>query len=78
MKNIILLIMDTYRFDNLYDRAKRPVRTPNLDKFADGKAVEMLNFYTGSFPTIPHRTDVITSRIGWPHYGWQALANSRE
>lgn len=76
MKNIILLITDTYRFDNLYDRAKRPVRTPNLDKFADEKAVEMLNFYTGSFPTIPHRTDVTTGRIGWPHYGWQELAKS--
>lgn len=78
MKNIILIISDTYRFDNLYDRAKRPVRTPNLDKFADEKAVEMLNFYTASFPTIPHRTDVISGRLGWPHYGWQNLADSSQ
>lgn len=78
MKNIILLITDTYRFDNLYDRAKRPVRTPNLDKFANETAVEMLNFYTGSFPTIPHRTDVTTGRLGWPHYGWQALRESSQ
>ncbi|NOY75068.1 MAG: sulfatase-like hydrolase/transferase [Kiritimatiellaeota bacterium] len=74
--NIILIITDTFRFDNLFDRAKRPVRTPCLDAFAENNAVEMLNFYTGSFPTIPHRTDVITGRLGWPRYGWQALADS--
>ena len=73
MKNIILIITDTYRFDNLYNRAKMPVRTPNLDRFADTRAIEMLNFYTGSYPTIPHRTDVITGRQGWPRYGWQDL-----
>ncbi len=76
MKNIILLISDTYRFDNLFDRASMPVRTPNLDRFASERAGEMLNFYTGSFPTIPHRTDVITARIGWPRYGWQDLRDS--
>ncbi len=76
MKNIILLITDTYRYDNLFDRAVRPVRTPCLDRFAAERAFEVRGVYNGSFPTIPHRTDVITGRIGWPHHGWQNLEMS--
>ena len=33
MKNIVLLITDTFRYDNLGERARRPIRTPMLDKF---------------------------------------------
>ena len=79
MKNVILLITDTYRFDNLGQRAartsyvRRPVRTPQLDRFLTGRATEIGGFYTGSFPTIPHRTDVATGVLGWPHYGWQPI-----
>lgn len=73
MKNIVLLITDTFRYDNLFDRADRPVRTPALDRFAAERATEVTRFYTGSFPTIPHRTDVATGVLGWPHYGWQAI-----
>ena len=76
MKNIILIITDTYRWDNLFDRAERPVRTPHLDRFATDRATSVEGFYTGSFPTIPHRTDLTTGRLGWPHYGWQPLAKS--
>ncbi|MCY3622008.1 MAG: sulfatase [Gammaproteobacteria bacterium] len=73
MKNIILLITDTFRYDNLGDRAKRPVKTPELDAFAAQRATEIEGFYTGSFPTIPHRTDVATGRLGWPRYPWQPI-----
>ena len=73
--NIILLIADTYRYDNLFDRADMPVRTPHLDSFSE-RAVSLSNLYTGSFPTIPQRTDLTTGRIGWPWYGWQPLDNS--
>ncbi|MBN1670687.1 MAG: sulfatase-like hydrolase/transferase [Kiritimatiellae bacterium] len=73
MKNIILIITDTFRYDNLGDKARRPVRTPCLDRHAAGRATAIENFYTGSFPTIPHRTDVATGVVGWPHYGWQPI-----
>lgn len=77
MKNIILLISDTYRYDNLGARAgAMPVRTPELDRFAAERAAEVHRFHTGSFPTIPHRTDVATARLGWPHYGWQSIERS--
>jgi len=76
MKNIILLITDTFRYDNLFDRAERPVRTPGLDRFITETATEVTGFYSGSFPTIPHRTDLTSGTLGWPHYGWQVLQDS--
>lgn len=76
MKNIILLITDTFRYDNLGDRAARPVRTPCLDSFARERATEVHGSWMGSFPTIPHRTDLAMGRLGWPHYGWQPIEKS--
>ena len=75
MKNIILLVSDTYRYDNLFDRADMPVHTPSLDAFAEC-AVSVEQFYAASFPTIPQRTDLITGRCGWPWYDWQPLSQS--
>ena len=69
--NVILIISDTFRYDNLFDRAAMPVRTPNLDAFAE-RAVSLERMYTSSFPTIPHRTDTTTGRFGWPWYSWQS------
>jgi len=69
--NIFLLISDTFRYDNLFGRAKMPVRTPNLDRFATERAVGLTGMYVSSFPTIPHRTDLTTGRCGWPWYPWQ-------
>ena len=73
MKNIILIITDTYRYDNLNHRAGRPVDTPYLNRFAKERATSIERCFTGSFPTIPHRTDLATGRLGWPHYGWQSI-----
>ena len=33
--NVILIISDTFRYDNLFERASMPVRTPHLDRFAE-------------------------------------------
>jgi len=76
--NIILIISDTFRYDNLFDRATwLPVRTPELDKFAE-RAVSLDNLWVSSFPTIPHRTDLTTGRYGWPWYPWQDRRKSGE
>ena len=74
--NIIVLITDTFRRDNLGNRAARPVRTPALDRFAADRATELAGLTMGSFPTIPHRTDFASGRVGWPHYGWQPISHS--
>ena len=61
--NIILINADTYRYDNLFDRAAMPVRTPNLDKFSE-RAVSFSRFYTGSFPTIQAAIDALPDEGG--------------
>jgi len=78
--NIILLISDTFRYDNFFDRAAASplgmaVNTPNLDAFSQ-RAVSCTRMYNASFPTIPHRTDVTTGRYGWPWYPWQSRLKS--
>jgi arylsulfatase A-like enzyme len=69
--NVILIISDTFRYDNLFGRAAMPVRTPELDRFATERAISCSRWYTASFPTIPQRTDMTTGRYGWPWHGWQ-------
>ena len=59
------------------ERAARPVRTSALDRFAGERATEIHGSWMGSFPTIPHRTDLATGILGWPHYGWQPIELSR-
>ena len=56
MKNIVLLITDTFRYDNLGERARRPIRTPMLDKFEAERATAIDKFYMSQFPdgTTPH------------------------
>ena len=73
MKNIILVITDTFRYDNLKEKAQRPVHTPYLNRFLTERATAVSGCYTASFPTIPHRTDTATGVLGWPHYGWQPI-----
>jgi arylsulfatase A-like enzyme len=73
MKNIILIIADTFRYDNLGQNSHLPTRTPWLEKFAAERAVSLGRCYSGSFPTIPHRTDIATGRINWPNHPWQDL-----
>ena len=64
MQNIILIVTDTFRYDNLGKKAARPVRTPELDRFAAERATAIEGFYMGSFPTIPHRTDLARGVLG--------------
>jgi arylsulfatase A-like enzyme len=76
MKNIVLLMTDTFRWDNLGERAARPVRTPALDRFAAERATSIERFHIGSFPTIPQRTDMATGIVGWTRYPWQPIDQS--
>ncbi len=70
--NIIVIIADTYRYDNIYPLGANAVGGRHLEEFAR-QGVSLSHFYTGSFPTIPQRTDFTTGRIGWPWYPWQTL-----
>lgn len=70
--NIIVIIADTYRYDNIFPLGANAVGGPHLEAFAQ-QGVSLSNFFIGSFPTIPQRTDFTTGRVGWPWYPWQPL-----
>lgn len=73
--NIIVIIADTYRYDNIYPLGQGTVGGPHLEAFSR-QGVSLHNFHAGSFPTIPQRTDFTTGRVGWPWHPWQELSRS--
>ena len=75
-RNVILIIADTFRRDNLRPPAQGGPRTPHLDRFSSERAASVERYYCGSFPTGPNRTDIVTGRAGWPHFPWQPVAQS--
>lgn len=70
--NLVIICIDTLRYDHLGCNNSNWIKTPNLDAFAR-EAIVFDNAYAGSFPTIPHRTDVITGRFGRPLHHWLPL-----
>jgi arylsulfatase A-like enzyme len=70
--NVILLMSDTFRRDNLSCYAPSAVQTPHLDAFANRAAV-FKNAYTGSFPTVPNRLDIMSGRFSHVEYEWCPL-----
>ena len=70
--NIVLLVIDTLRYDYIGANGNDWIRTPNLDALAAGSLV-FDRAFAGSFPTIPHRTDVMTGRYGGPFHPWMPL-----
>ncbi|MFO7918619.1 MAG: sulfatase [Anaerolineae bacterium] len=78
--NIITIVSDTLRYDCVayhgtepegWDLAS-PIRTPHIDHFAQ-EAMVFDQAYTGSFPTIPMRTDMFTGKLTFPFRGWTPL-----
>jgi len=70
--NIILIVSDTFRYDHLAFHGSKPIRTPELDALAR-ESVVFDEAHVSSFPTIPHRTDMVTGRYGFPFYPWRPL-----
>jgi arylsulfatase A-like enzyme len=68
---IVVIISDTFRYDNLgfvQGRAK----TPELDTLC-AQSTFFDNYSIGSFPTIPNRTDYMTGQYQFLFGGWQPL-----
>jgi len=74
--NVILLIVDTLRYDHVSAHGFGRARTPNIDSLA-AKSWVFDWAFANSFPTIPHRTDVITGAYGLPFHPWAPLPHAR-
>ena len=83
--NVIVLVSDTFRADNLAAYGSEWVETPNLNKFAEHSIV-FENAYPEGMPTIPTRRTLYTGRRIVPTYyfhqfepvqlpGWHHLYN---
>jgi arylsulfatase A-like enzyme len=70
--NIILVVSDTFRRDNLACYGPTRVQAPRLNHFAD-EANVFENAYLGSFPTIPNRLDVMSGRFSFIDHQWCPL-----
>jgi len=68
--NVIVICLDTLRWDALGCYNPNWVRTPYIDDYAK-TATLFTEARCGSFPTVPMRVDAYTGDVNWPRYGWQ-------
>jgi arylsulfatase A-like enzyme len=70
--NIIVIVIDTLRYDYVGAHGNAWIRTPHMDRLAARSWVYDRSF-AASYPTIPHRTDALTGRYGAPFHRWMPL-----
>ena len=70
--NVLMIVSDTFRRDNLSAYGQRDVDTPSLDRLA-GTSMIFDRAYCNSFPTMPARADLLTGRYTFTYRGWMPL-----
>lgn len=71
--NFIVIISDSLRRDYLGCCGNKWISTPHIDAFAD-KSLVFDKAYCASFPTVPHRRDVLTGRYTFTYTRWAPLS----
>ena len=74
--NILMIVIDTLRYDYIGAYGNDWIETPNMDRLAAQSWVFDYNF-AHSYPTIPHRTDLMTGQYGDPFHAWMPLRHDR-
>jgi len=72
--NFIVIISDTLRRDHLGCYGNSWISTPHIDAFAE-RAIIFDRAYSASFPTVPHRRDVLTGRYTFTYTPWAPLSS---
>ncbi len=70
--NIILIVSDTFRRDYLGCYGNDWIRTPNIDRLVE-ESIIFERAYAASFPTVPHRRDLVTGRYTFTYSDWSPL-----
>lgn len=70
--NVIVLMIDSLRYDHVGFNGNTWIKTPNLDKFAQD-CIIFDNAYPEGLPTIPVRTSLFTGNRTLPFRPWQPL-----
>ncbi len=71
-RNILVIVSDTFRRDNLGVYGGDERIAPNLNRLAQQSSV-FDRFYSCSFPTVPARADLLTGRAAFTRQGWGPL-----
>ena len=71
-KNVIVLMLDSFRADHLGAFGNASTLTPNLDRFASESTL-FTHSYPEGLPTIPVRTSLFTGKFTYPFRPWQVL-----
>ena len=70
--NIVLIVIDTLRYDALGVNGNAGAHTPNIDRLAEtGWTFDRA--FSASFPTIPCRNDLMRGEYGGPFHPWKPL-----
>jgi arylsulfatase A-like enzyme len=72
VRNVVLIVSDTFRRDHLGCYGSAKARTPNLDRLAQRSAV-FDHYYAASFPTMPTRADHALGRWTFSTMSWEPL-----
>jgi arylsulfatase A-like enzyme len=70
--NVLVITIDTLRWDHLGYNKQAPIHTPNIDRLAQWATV-FDRCIIGSFPTVPHRMDCFTGKTCFPRFDWEPL-----
>ena len=70
--NILVIISDTFRRDNLAAYGGDSSKAPFLNALAS-EALVFEHFYATSFPTVPARADLLTGQAAFTRQGWEPL-----
>jgi len=70
--NFVVIVSDTLRRDHLGCYGNDWVHTPSLDRLA-AESVVFDRAYAASFPTVPHRRDLLTGRFTFTYCDWAPL-----
>lgn len=71
--NFIIIVSDTLRRDHLGCYGNEWISTPHIDAFAQHSIV-FDRAYSASFPTVPHRRDLLTGRLTATYTPWAPLS----
>lgn len=70
--NVVVLLLDTLRYDYMGFNGNTKVHTPCMDRLA-AKSVVFDRAYMGSYPCMPARRDLWTGKFEFPWRGWGPL-----
>jgi arylsulfatase A-like enzyme len=71
-RNFVVVMCDTLRYDHIGFNGNQTVQTPNIDAFA-AQAVVFDKAYSGGFPTLLNRTELLTGRYTFTYCDWEDM-----